>query len=419
MSEFTVRQASLHVAHSWRGGLSRWVKDFALADSRSRHYVLESIGSLDCYGMGHQLKDAITGEVLDTWILSEPIAEVRDVHTSYKKRLTEVIDRYNVRLVYVSSLIGHSLDAFRPDLPIVRIHHDFFPFCPALHCYFGALCTVCKRENLEACQKSNRHFRPLNSEDYHIELRSKLLDVYNLPNVIHVVPSPAVQRQYAILEERFADMTFHVIEHGIDEPRLNLFGGASEGRRLRVGMLGHLQWSKGLDVLRSELVRLRLVVDLVLLGSGDSSPEFAPRWAVEMVPEYDRSELPDLLRRLRLDMALFLSVVPETFSYTLSEVWSFGIPPLAHAVGAFAERIQHGSNGFLFRMDDDSLVDELLRLDRNRDELRQVSDRLADVRLRTTGQMVQDYCDLLKRLGISVDCETEVAPSDQGQVPQP
>ena len=57
--------------------------------------------------------------------------------------------------------------------------------------------------------------------------------------------------------------------------------------------------------------------------------------------------LPALVARIAPDAALLLPTVAETFSYTLSELRSLGVPVIATRVGALAERIRDGIDGFL------------------------------------------------------------------------
>ena len=79
--------------------------------------------------------------------------------------------------------------------------------------------------------------------------------------------------------------------------------------------------------------------------------------------------LVELVAALRPHGALLLSTVPETWSYTLSEVRALGLAPVATRVGSFAERIAHEHDGVLFDPDPDSLVDCLLALAENPERL--------------------------------------------------
>ena len=60
--------------------------------------------------------------------------------------------------------------------------------------------------------------------------------------------------------------------------------------------------------------------------------------------------------------ALFLSVWPETFSYTLSEAWRVGLHPIALDIGAPAERIREMNLGTIipFSQNSKEIVQVLL-----------------------------------------------------------
>jgi hypothetical protein len=54
-----------------------------------------------------------------------------------------------------------------------------------------------------------------------------------------------------------------------------------------------------------------------------------------------------LLRDYGVDLVLFPSAGPETFSYTLSEAWAAGQPVLVPPIGALAERVRAHDAGFV------------------------------------------------------------------------
>ncbi len=65
--------------------------------------------------------------------LSDPIASTRSTHRTYKEFLDGILRDFRVDAVFVSSLIGHSLDALRTGLPTIHFVHDFYPMWPLLH----------------------------------------------------------------------------------------------------------------------------------------------------------------------------------------------------------------------------------------------------------------------------------------------
>ena len=62
------------------------------------------------------------------------------------------------------------------------------------------------------------------------------------------------------------------------------------------------------------------------------------------------------------DIALHLSIWPETYCISLSETWQAGLVPIVSDIGALGERVEHGVNGFKVRIGDASAVLDLLEL---------------------------------------------------------
>ncbi|HEY7944989.1 MAG TPA: glycosyltransferase, partial [Casimicrobiaceae bacterium] len=75
---------------------------------------------------------------------------------------------------------------------------------------------------------------------------------------------------------------------------------------------------------------------------------------------YHPESLRRLLREYGVDLVLYPSVGPETFSYTLSESWSAGQAVLVPPIGALAERVQASGAGLLLTdaewRDDDAML---------------------------------------------------------------
>lgn len=67
--------------------------------------------------------------------------------------------------------------------------------------------------------------------------------------------------------------------------------------------------------------------------------------AVRVRGYYRAGELPRLLRGQRVDLALLLSIWPESYALTLDECWLAGVPVLAFDCGAIAERLRRSVGG--------------------------------------------------------------------------
>ena len=390
------KPANLHVSHSWGGGLGRWIRNFCGADPYSNSLVLQSHGSHDAYGVEHRLEHAGTGAVLERWGLSTPVTEIGIDNPRYAEKLQQLIGRYGIEHLYISSFIGHSLDLLDLDVAMTIVYHDYFPFCPALNLTFVDVCKSCMPHKLRLCLDKNplaTGFRQ-NRPEYWQRLRESYFARLRRPRLNHVSPSLSVQRNLGSVDERFNELEFRNIEHGIDYRKSDCFGGAEHGRQLRFLVLGILSPFKGQARLRRLLPQLRLLGDIYLVGSGSSGREFAGRAGVTLIEEYTRDELPSILADLRPDLALFLGDVPETFSFTLSEAWAHGIPVCAPRLGSFEDRIEDGRTGFLVDLDEDSLISTLVDVEAERGRLLDVASEIARRPVRSLEEMVDDYYEL-------------------------
>ena len=374
------RPVQLHVIHGWGGGLGRWVEDYCRADDQRTNMVLRPIGDGRVCGQALALyRHVDDAEPLCRWTLDPPIATTAIAHLQYQQILHEIIDRFGVGGILVSSLLGQSLDALRTPLPTRIICHNYYPVCSAISGCFRGACPDCGRTRLAACLQGNplRTISAGGDVDDWLALREGFVEAVLSRHLPLAAPSESARQTLIRLEPRLASAPFRIIPHGVDWPTV---GGALPPAREKplAVVLGRLTQEKGADLLAEALPELTALVDLALLGCGEGGERFAGRPGVTLVPHYDVHELPAILADMRPDFGLLLSIVPETFSYTLSELTLAGVPAVAANLGAFAERIEHGRTGWLFAPAAAELVaaarslcEQRNQLDAVRKELRQ------------------------------------------------
>jgi GT2 family glycosyltransferase/glycosyltransferase involved in cell wall biosynthesis len=394
------RPVLLHVGHSWGGGVERWIHDYAAADEDHWHLLLRSRSWRNAAGVRLELVDlAGDDEVLLAWQLDEPIASTAIANAGYRDIVGQVVELFAVGGLIVSSLIGHALDLFDTGVPTVVVLHDLVPFCPALFGWFGKPCIRCDRADLARCLRSNPEnvFWHLDDPDAWLALREAYAQRLADPSVAIAAPSRTIHERYAHLFPVLAGRPWHRIAHGLAETpaRLPQDAGADPGRRLRIVVPGRLRPHKGLALFDAIVDRLREFADLLLLGCGEDGRAYAEPGSVKVVEDYDRHDLADVVADFAPDCALLLSTVPESFSYTLSEMAALGVPAVATRLGAFAERITDGVDGFLVTPDAAAMIDRLRDLDRDRAALRRVATQLHGRPVRTAADMVRDYAPLL------------------------
>ena len=165
-------------------------------------------------------------------------------------------------------------------------------------------------------------------------------------------------------------------------------------------MVGRISLLKGQELLAQAAEELRPYADVWVVGKGDDCAALAARCKWRHVTDYQPETLGRELAAIAPHAAVLASVVPETFSYTLSELLNLGVVPLATNLGSFAERIRHGDNGFLFEPDPHHLVALIRTLHAEPQRLPEVAARLAQRAPEpTTGTMASAYRAWLPAVG--------------------
>lgn len=371
------RPVTLHIAHSWGGGVWRWIEDFAAGDPSHVHLVMIAVSDGPGRTCGRYLRVCAAGPgrgVIREFALSPTVEAVADDNDVYAEHLAAVIERFGVARIVVSSLIGHALDCLRTGVPTLAMLHDFFPLWPLLDRDPRPFLDRADgnpdkaRATALADHPDSMKFEPTRPAFWH-RIADAWLEAVSSGGVALCAPTDHVIERFRALA---ADPGLEIsrVRHGFRpfESPIECEPPAKDAP-LHLLIPGRLSSGKGLRLLREALPRLAGKLRLTALGCGREGLALMGQPGIDLVPEYRREELPGLVAALRPHAALLLSTVPETWSYTLSEVRALGLAPVATRVGSFAERIAHDHDGVLFEPDPDSLVDCLLALAENPERL--------------------------------------------------
>ena len=159
-----------------------------------------------------------------------------------------------------------------------------------------------------------------------------------------------------------AGLNVQVVPNGVQRPR------ATPGAAARpefaahrpehvVAVLGAIGPHKGSDTLEALAQELAGTgIGIVVIGYLDR--QILPGWRVPgslfIHGAYADEDVPALLAAYGARLALFPNRVPESFSYTLSDIWTCGVPVLASPLGALGERIARHGGGWLLPADFDA-----------------------------------------------------------------
>lgn len=397
------RPTQLHFTHSWEGGTNRWISEFCEYDGDRRNLVLRSISNRNVAGWRLELLEPLVADLpLMAWNLDQPVRATDLCQLEYQTILAEIVDTFDVDVLLVSSLIGHSLDVFDTALPTTVILHDLYPFCPALFAYFNAPCTECASGTLKSCMRRNSFnaFWHNTAADEWLTLRMEFAQRLSLPWVNIVAPTHSAWQRWTTLLPRIADMSCRVIAHGthLRAPPADAeteAGSRSHGAKLRIVVPGRLLPHKGLALFAEALPEMVCHADFLLLGCGEFGRPFENQPGVEIVRTYSHQELPRHVEAFAPDAAMMVSVVPESFSYTMSEMLALAVPVIATNLGAFAERIEPGTNGLLVEANASALAGLVSELARDPRVLTTMRRNLKACAARHVDDMISEYHALL------------------------
>ena len=125
---------------------------------------------------------------------------------------------------------------------------------------------------------------------------------------------------------------------------------AARAPKRTVAVVGAVGPHKGSDVLGALAAALNNSdIGVVVIGYTDT--QISPGWVIPGVlyvhGAYEEGTLAAWLAAYRVDVALFPNRLPESFSYTLSEIWSAGVPVVVPNQGALGERVERDGGGWL------------------------------------------------------------------------
>jgi GT2 family glycosyltransferase/glycosyltransferase involved in cell wall biosynthesis len=118
----------------------------------------------------------------------------------------------------------------------------------------------------------------------------------------------------------------------------------------RVAVIGAIGPNKGYDLLVAcarDALKQGLPIEFNLFGFSEDDTPLQQLANVRLIGRYARDDLPRLVAENPCDVALFLSIWPETYCYALSDAYALGLYPIALAFGALEERIAASKVGAL------------------------------------------------------------------------
>jgi len=312
------RARLLFVSHAWGGGVDKHVRLLAeLLRADCEPLLLQPAAG------GFTLSWMAPGEEFQAWFAPREVAVLRNL-----------LSGIGVSRVHFHHVHGLPAEALKLPATLGVPHdvtlHDYFAYCPQYH-LADAAGRYCGEPDPAGCNQCLAK-RPAQWPGDITEWRDRMSRL--LRGAARVIaPSQDLAER---VRARFPGLAIQVWPHfETDE--------AMPPPAFKVAVLGGISTIKGLDVLEScaQDARQRgLPLHFRIIGHAGRAIEAWPHAPVSVTGSYPDGRLAELLALERPDAFLFLSQVPESFSYTLSAALRTGLPVIAPDFGAFPERLK-------------------------------------------------------------------------------
>ncbi len=287
---------------------------------------------------------------------------------AHKVRFSEVIYNNAVsfpspeeipQLIVALKSVGHPL--------VTLLLHDYFMVCPS-HFLLndqGVFCEIPDERRCQDCLRNNRQgFMTLVQTKDIVRWRAAWGEAMGLADQIIAFSNSSLQllsRAYPNMDLAHAKVSPHKVKHILFH-RLEPSYAAS----LRIGVVGHVAYHKGASIVQDlarEISRRGLDIQIVVFGTLDAA---CPKDVVRVTGPYAQANLPNLILDAGVNIFLFPSICPETFSYVVQELLELQCPVACFDLGAPAERLRSYRKGLILRSQSASYVlDSLINFHRN------------------------------------------------------
>ncbi|MCX7912994.1 MAG: glycosyltransferase [Thermodesulfovibrionales bacterium] len=341
------KRLALFVSHSFGGGVEKYCKDI------SKELLKENIVTLllSCNNSGTSA--IVSQEETNTkrdlefwWAQGESL-----------KNIFEFLKDLNIEFIHYNHTLGfRELEIWElPEflrVPYYVTLHDYFYLCPRINLVDLAQ-NFCGLPDVNFCEiclmngKLQREVKYLFEEKFNssiVKWREFYKEILGRAKKV-IAPSQIVREIY----ERIFKIDKIVVKPHLDKILAEI-KKPEKVERLRIAIIGAIGDHKGY----SQLLHLvdytekeALPFDFYIIGYTKNDKDFEKYKNVTITGKYKEKELSTLIRVYHPHIALFLSMWPETYNYTLSEALNNKLYPIAYDIGAIAERMKELKIGTL------------------------------------------------------------------------
>jgi len=247
-----------------------------------------------------------------------------------------------------------------PDL--ILLAHDYFMVCPShfLLNADGRFCGIPGEEICVRCLRKNQQgFASLFQSRNILQWRAMWSLVINAADEVRTFSNNTltlIRKAYPALDFSHAVVKPHKMNY-LETRRVC----PSDTTQLKIGVVGHIGYHKGAQFIHELALEIKgrcCNIQIVVIGDIEVKCDNS---VVLQTGQYRHDQLLSLIEGYGVNIALFPSNWPETFSYVVQELIELDLPVACFDLGAQAERISSYAKGLILREPDpSSVLDELI-----------------------------------------------------------
>lgn len=221
--------------------------------------------------------------------------------------------------------------------------HDFFPVCPS-YTLLDETMTYCGvPKNDQKCnhclEKNKGEFKIFEKETDIRKWRNIWQKLFKQCDEIHCFS----ESSKTIFSKAYSDFDdkIQVIPHDISGRYQKIYDDTIRSDKIIIGVLGGINEAKGAKVIENLVKYIdehKIDAKVVLIGQISIPIKSS---SFEVTGRYEKQDLPQIVKKLKISKFLVPSIWPETFSYTTDEIMQMGYPLIVFDLGAPAERVKN------------------------------------------------------------------------------
>lgn len=231
------------------------------------------------------------------------------------------------------------------DIPVSIALHDFFMLCPSLFLidWERNFCNLPDRTTCDRCFSRLHIDFPIGAESISewrsawrkaLAIADRIVAFSTSTRELFTRIYPEYTEKIVVRPHSMAHFRHHPISVDLDKP-------------LHIGIVGSIAWHKGWNIVKQlceEIDSRHLPFRVTVIGA--LVPNFSSA-CLQVTGRYERDSLPSVITQTGVNIFLFPSIWPETFSYVAHELIACGVPLCCFNLGAPAEAVANYPYGLV------------------------------------------------------------------------